>query len=212
MPRKTKKQRIFKKDEWRPQKDLTGLTIGNRTVLEYVGSDGQYRQRWRVRCSCGNIMICYSHNLYHNGACVKCAFKGPRPYLRKRPYEAQFNSLKSRARCEFKLTYEEFLEFTKHNKCHYCGAGIIWQEYRCSKKGGTGSNLDRKDSYGPYSKENVVVCCGRCNYGKNRYFTYDEWKQIGEVIRSWNQPNFPCHPLLPKRKAQAAKNNPSTNA
>jgi hypothetical protein len=25
----------------------------------------------------------------------------------------------------------------------------------------------------------------RCNIGKNTLFSYEEWKQIGEVIRSW---------------------------
>ena len=37
----------------------------------------------------------------------------------------------------------------------------------------------------PYYMDNVVVCCGRCNYAKNDHFSYGEWKQIGALIRSW---------------------------
>jgi hypothetical protein len=60
-------------------------------------------------------------------------------------------------------------------------------EYRRAG-GGTASNLDRKDSAKPYEMGNIVVCCRRCNYAKNTFFTYDEWKQIGTLIRSWKHP------------------------
>ena len=80
-----------------------------------------------------------------------------------------FNILRSKARgYEVLLTYEEFLEFTKTLRCHYCFAEIDWtkdQRY----------NLDRRNNDIGYTKENCVVCCPRCNYGKSNLFTYDEW-------------------------------------
>lgn len=47
------------------------------------------------------------------------------------------------------------------------------------------SNLDRKDSVKPYTLDNVVVCCWRCNKVKNTTFTYTEWLELGQVIKSW---------------------------
>lgn len=38
-----------------------------------------------------------------------------------------------------------------------------------------GYHLDRKNTNNPYSLENCVVCCNRCNYGKSNMFSYDEW-------------------------------------
>jgi 5-methylcytosine-specific restriction endonuclease McrA len=58
-------------------------------------------------------------------------------------------------------------------------------EYRKRNGGGTGSFLDRKDSSKPYEMENIVVCCVRCNKAKNTHFTYEEWKELGTVIRKW---------------------------
>lgn len=29
------------------------------------------------------------------------------------------------------------------------------------------------------------TCCARCNWSKGDQFTYEEWKQIGDLIRSW---------------------------
>ena len=119
-----------------------------------------------------------------------CAYKGVRLNRRKRPFEATYNAFAKRARYPITITYEQFFELTKIKECHYCGRPIYWQEYRNSldtnkKLGGNGSNLDRIDNDKPYTTDNVVVCCGRCNYAKGSHFTYDEWKQLGTIIKSW---------------------------
>ena len=172
--------------------DLTGKKFGKRFAIAPVPREQSIRPSWFVRCECGNEFISLAQAVKKGYGCKECAYKGDRPYKRKRPFEATYNVFKSRTRHKVELTYEQFLEFTKIKECHYCGAEIIWQEFRGVKKGGTGSNLDRKCSKGPYSMDNVVVCCGRCNYGKNRWFNYEEWKQIGELIRSWNKPKCVC--------------------
>lgn len=172
--------------------------IGKRTLLKFLGFapvGRSYQEgRWLVRCDCGREFECgdANHAAVWFGACQSCSQAKPKPSRRKRPYEALYNALIGRAqrrdrsakaaRHAVLLTYDEFLSLTHEKNCHYCGVPLVWQEY--SIRGGP-SNLDRKDSRLPYTLENVVVCCKRCNIGKNRFFSYDEWRQIGTLIRQW---------------------------
>ena len=167
-------------------KDRTGERIGRRTITGYVGKhNSRNNTRWAVLCDCGHSYVALIQTLIRSKGCKWCSHKDPRPYRRQRPYEATFNALKQRTKHKVELTYEQFAELAKQNECHYCGAAIKRFEHR--KPGNsTASNLDRVDSKGPYSIDNVVVCCLRCNLGKNIHFTYDEWKKIGNTIRSWN--------------------------
>lgn len=175
--------------------DLTGKRFGKRLVLgrgqDAFSAGSPYgRVRWIVRCDCGHDFLCLTQGLTRdsNKNCRKCGFKGVRPHRRKRPYEVTYNSLVQRARHPVLITYEQYLSFTKQTECHYCGEPITWCEYRNPKKhAGCGSNLDRKDASKPYEMGNIVVCCRRCNYGKNNFFSYAEWKEIGGLIRSWRQ-------------------------
>ena len=54
---------------------------------------------------------------------------------------------------KFSMTKEEFLAFW-NRPCAYCGGEV--QTVR----------LDRVDSAGDYTVDNVVSCCAQCNYGK----------------------------------------------
>lgn len=169
--------------------DLTGKRFGYKVVVGPVDrapSIGRTRPRWLCRCDCGNEFTCISQAVKRGIKCEKCAYKGPRPYKRKRPYEAAYNALVGRGRHPVLITYEQFVGLSGIKECHYCGAEVQWSEYNLNHAG-SGCNLDRKDSSGPYSLENVVVCCRRCNYGKNNFFSYEEWLQIGAVIRSWRK-------------------------
>lgn len=56
------------------------------------------------------------------------------------------------------------------SKCVYCGD---------NKRLGA----DRIDNDKGHTKDNVVPCCHECNIAKNRNFTFDEMKIIGEAIR-----------------------------
>lgn len=76
----------------------------------------------------------------------------------------------------FSLTYEEFLKFTCIHQCHYCHAPITWAEYNARGVGiRSRYNLDRKDNAQGYFKQNLVVCCKRCNWSKGNRYTYAEW-------------------------------------
>jgi hypothetical protein len=172
--------------------------IGKRVLLKFLGfapvGKSYQEGRWLVRCDCGREFECgdANHKTVWFGACQSCSQAKPKPSRRKRPYEALYNALIGKAarrdrsakaaRHEVLFTYEDFLLLTQEKQCHYCGSPVIWQEY--SVRGGA-SNLDRKDNRLPYTMENVVVCCKRCNIGKNRFFSYEEWKQIGVLIRNW---------------------------
>lgn len=156
--------------------DLTGKRFGARIVLGLHPVRKSGRVYWTFLCDCGNRGIALGQALKRGKKCEKCTYKGDRPYRRLRPYEAQYNIFVGRARYPVSITYEQFFELTKIHNCHYCNRPIIWQEWRHQQhKGGSGSNLDRCDNAKPYSIDNVVVCCQRCNYGKNKYFSYKEW-------------------------------------
>ncbi len=166
--------------------NYTGQKIGCHAVLGFAGwtDHAQWpHAQWRVRCDCGNEFICLTQALKQS-RCKKCNNRGPRPWSRKRPYEWRYNASKNRARHPMLLTYEEFFNLTQIRECHYCGDVIHWGE-PFGQKRLSGLNLDRKNNDLPYAKGNVVVSCKRCNYGKNKFFTYEEWKQLGNVIRSW---------------------------
>jgi dATP/dGTP diphosphohydrolase, N-terminal len=182
--------------------------IGKRTLLKFLGfkwvGKSYQEGRWLVRCDCGREFECgdANHDPMWFGLCASCGQATPKPSRRKRPFEAQYNAFVGKAkrpgrssravRHQVFITYEEFAELAKQKECHYCGAPVIWCEYG---RNSTASNLDRKDSRLPYTLDNVVVCCKRCNIGKNRWFSYEEWKQIGSLIRDWyakektNEPN-----------------------
>lgn len=161
------------------------LVFGKRTVIG-LANRRHGKPLWHVRCECGHTFTCLTQDLKRSGGagCRKCVYKGPRVSRRKRPYEWRYNAAVNRARHAFLLTYDEFVALTTTTECHYCGESIIWGP-TYGKKRPSGLNLDRKDNNLPYTQDNVVVACRRCNYGKNNFFTYDEWKQLGSLIRSW---------------------------
>lgn len=118
------------------------------------------------------------------GLCSSCNAKNLQPKaiesIKLRSFEATFNRLidsSIKRWIKLELTYEQFLKFIEQKQCHYCFTKIIWDE-RSSVY-----NLDRKDNKGPYSKENLVVCCGKCNKGKREIYTYEEWYGMTEYFR-----------------------------
>lgn len=168
----------------------TSVKIGQRTVLKFLGFQqvgASYQEgRWLVRCDCGREFECGDANYEKQwlGLCQSCTQSKPKPRRRKRPFEYRYNAAAARTKHAFLISYDEFLEFTKTQECHYCGDKINWGP-AFGKNRPSGINLDRKDSNKPYVKDNLVVACRRCNYGKNNFFSYDEWRQLGALIKTW---------------------------
>jgi 5-methylcytosine-specific restriction endonuclease McrA len=184
--------------------DLIGRTFGKLTVLREVDPivcDWRGRgkpsirekkgriggPRWECRCDCGIVLIKSSHQLKTRNlpACSNC-MKQPR---RLRPFEYLYNQVLYRRKDNIPvdLTYEDFLTFTNTTACHYCASPIIWLPFS-TQKSSTGYHLDRKDSALGYTVENCTVCCSCCNLSKGGRFTYEEWLQIGRVIKAIRRP------------------------
>jgi hypothetical protein len=116
----------------------------------------------------------------YTGYCTSCLRK-------KKPFEVVFNRMRENAKykgIKHTLSYEEFLEFTKIQNCFYCDSLIPWRAHTMAGNiGGMGYFLDRKDSELGYSKDNCVVCCYLCNKTKNNSFGFEEFQEIGKVIK-----------------------------
>jgi len=163
--------------------DLTGEVFGKLTAFRYLGKDDKSHRIWLCKCECGIVKPIRAGHLLDNSL-VSCGCFRNTPRLR--PYEFLYNRL-LQGKHEVTLTYEEFLEFTKETNCHYCNA-LVRFTVHIYRDGESPTNLDRKDSALGYSKDNCVVCCKRCNVGKNKNFTYAEWRKIGALICSWAEP------------------------
>jgi hypothetical protein len=121
-------------------------------------------------CKCGReIRVRNDYAKIHSGKCRSCSRKG-------RPYETNYKNLFHDWRnTKVTLSYEEYLSFTEIKNCHYCYSQIPWQTNRSYTKPQQAYFLDRKDNNGPYSKDNCVVCCTRCNRMRSNKFSYEEF-------------------------------------
>jgi 5-methylcytosine-specific restriction endonuclease McrA len=165
--------------------NLVGEKFGCWEVISLEGrpSSNLHHCRWKCKCVCGQTKIRTGSNLKKSKDVhgCHCGFSH-----RSRPYEALYNTLVKLAKqrdVRVDLSYEEYLTFTSQEECHYCGAYLFWLPFNKMN----GHKLDRKDNCLGYSLENCVVCCPRCNRAKSNHFTYEEWVQIGALIKSWNQ-------------------------
>jgi hypothetical protein len=144
--------------------DLTGMTIGNYTVISWAGGT-----RWNVRCVCGVEKCVTGQNIrLHRGNSCGCS-------RRKANHQSGgFGELRTRYRCNaktrnlpFELTDEEFVVLTKGN-CHYCGAepSQVVRSKRYWREPYLHNGIDRIDSKLGYTVANCVPCCWTCNQMK----------------------------------------------
>jgi hypothetical protein len=163
--------------------NLTGKKFGKLTVIStYRKKDASNMNRTYCNClcECGNNTTTRAYCL-KDGKTKSCGCLMISSH-QKRPYESIYNNLVKNAgnrNILLELTYEDYLELTKNERCHYCDRIIDWHPYTgknitenrsyCSK-----NNLDRKDNLLPYSKENCVVCCWPCNELKGNRLSYEE--------------------------------------
>ncbi len=166
--------------------NLEGRTFGYWKVLRRsIKNSKSHHPYWVCKCRCGKEKDVARESLVY-GASLSCGCK-----FGLRPYEGLYNILlrKNNGRGEpfpVLFSYADFVNFTKTKECHYCDSPINWTEYNVAKSKTQAYNLDRKDPSVGYSKENCVVCCPRCNRAKSNHFTYEEWMQIGALIRRWH--------------------------
>ena len=159
--------------------DIAGRRFGNWLALYPMKPTGKHGvQKWMCRCICGKEREVFTCTLRRN----RCRGCGCVPSSSLRPYEALYNQFNQKARRNVQFTYEEFLKFVEQKTCHYCGTEVTWAKYDTNRNG-VNYNLDRTDNSLGYTVENCVVCCLRCNAGKSNKFSYEEWVEIGDLIR-----------------------------
>jgi hypothetical protein len=163
--------------------DISGQKFGRLLVLERIPI--KKTNTWKCKCDCGNEKIVRGYSLI-KGSTKSCGcFSKEKTIQRckKQPYFHLYTYLKRNAKWRkkiFHLNFEEFVEFTKIEKCHYCGRNILWAKH--SNHESSPYNLDRKNNNLGYTKTNCVVSCKECNYVKSNKYSYEEMIKIGLVL------------------------------
>jgi hypothetical protein len=171
-------------------KDLIRRAFGRLTVIDYEKGSGRKPGKYICTCTCGGIKKTVSKSLT-SGETKSCGcLQKEKASLANslRPFEALYNWLLAVANKTSRtvtLSYEDFLEYTKITDCHYCFSEVFWNlhDNRRGERRSWGYNLDRKDNALGYMKDNIVVCCRRCNIGKSYVFSYEEWWKMTECFR-----------------------------
>lgn len=165
--------------------DLAGHKFGNRIAIRKSPNWEYGEMLWECLCDCGKVSDVPSSRLRlgKSVGCLSCR-------KRKRPFESLYNTFHSGSlarNIRIAVTFEQFLGFVKIGECHYCGATVNWAEHVTDKHHNQPYNLDRKDNDKGYTLDNVVVCCARCNRGKSKYFSYEEWVEVGKILRVFRE-------------------------
>ena len=166
-----------------------GDRYGKLVILKFVDS-GPFLQ-CLCKCDCGTTKLIRRTNLKQcrggtkSCSCLKHDAETFARSKRIRPLEARYNKLVDMAAkrgIAVNLSYESYVEFSSEGRCHYCHVNIDWAPH-CTHNSMKGYNLDRTNSGVGYVKENLVVCCARCNRGKGNWFSYDEWWKMTACFR-----------------------------
>ena len=139
----------------------------------YCKEKQKYKAVWH--CS---ILNCMGVASKPHAICRDCSNE----IRRKRPFEPLYNACRSRLPKEKKrsgvtiywgLSYEEFYGLCEIPDCHYCTSPLNRASLK-SEDGCKAMLLDRKDSNGDYTIDNVVPCCPACNNTKGELLSYRE--------------------------------------
>lgn len=168
-------------------KDLSGSVWGRLTVIRPIPERKRNEVVYLCRCICGEEAEVLGYNLKmgNTQSCGCLRRERTQERVRLKPFEALYRHLGRTARKgnhAVGISYKDFVSFTKITKCHYCGTPVVWREHKLIVDIHR-YNLDRADGNLGYTKDNLVVCCKRCNYGKGYLFTYDEWWDMTKGFR-----------------------------
>ena len=159
--------------------DLIGRVFGKLVVISRCGlKHGGANYLCQCNCDYHTQVEVTSTDLRRVGEELRCLRRQLIPY--KSQY-LRFLSIAKRENIDILISYEDFLEYTKQQECHYCGEKVEW--FRSGGKN-RGYNLDRKDNSIGYLKSNIVVACNRCNRGKCHLYSYEEWVCMTAALRT----------------------------
>lgn len=101
------------------------------------------------------------------------------------------NGYRSGSKRKMNISRKEFIEWYDNQPrvCHYCGL----REEALHSDGDMYNDkinrltVDCMDNNLGYVKDNLILCCGRCNSIKSDFLSYDEMKYIGRymVAKRW---------------------------
>ena len=165
--------------------DLTGKRFGRLTVIRrsYLNNNKTY---WLCKCDCGAEKIirrdklrsgntkscgCLQKEVMGNMRRMKVGFGNMRKAIRNYKRSARMRGI------GYNLTEGQFKEITQKD-CFYCGVKPN-QRMKSPKSNGDYiyNGIDRVDNNKGYTIDNVVPCCGICNFAKHRLTTqeFKDW-------------------------------------
>ncbi len=192
----------MKKYDYKPGDNVTSHLI-------YLGEDKERttsRHRYmKVKCTCGTEKSIRTDNIPLDIGCKKCAQLKRRATFSNKTKESitksLYNSYKRQAEkrgYEFNIVYDIFKQHIFEN-CYYCSeppSNIAKQNYRSL----TYNGIDRVDNSKGYQNDNIVTCCGECNWMKNR-LTKDQF--LDKIEKIYNNLNLKDYePSLPPQSKQ----------
>ncbi len=175
--------------------DLKNKRFGRLVVLEEKGRTKWGDILWLCQCDCGNMRIIQACSLA-NGTTrsCKCLQREKTRKLGKASAfsfgEASFNCVFARYRRhaktsdrKFTLSKEQFRELVKQN-CYYCGQEPN-QIYKSQNQTGEYiyNGLDRIDNTKGYIVDNVVPCCGVCNWMKRDLSQIEFLSHVDQITK-----------------------------
>ena len=151
--------------------NYVGITNGVLTCIEDLGivkENNKSIHQLKVKCSrCGGESIVRSDkitsNTYTPQSCTHCINNllqeiADNKYGENRAFKQRLHSIQGNAKgrgLNISLTEEQIKDLLKQD-CYYCGQH-------------NANGIDRIDSNGDYTIDNVVPCCGVCNVMKNKF-------------------------------------------
>lgn len=160
----------------KPKKDLTGQKFGRLSVIRQTDMRKHSQIAWECLCDCGNTTFVRSSALT-TGNSTSCGC-----YTKERQFEAvalpcgeaEFNRIirvykrnAKKSGRKFALSKDQMRTLTKA-LCYYCGAEpFAVSSDKLSYGDYVYNGIDRVDSSGDYSIDNIVTCCKHCNVAKH---------------------------------------------
>lgn len=171
-----------------------GNKYGKLLVLKRAKNDKYNCTMWLCQCDCGNQKAIHGGNL-RNGKTKSCGCL-TRSTVKGRGRQplsegiASFNRLyynykyaAKRRNIEWSITKIEFRELTKQN-CYYCNTSPMQKlNYSGYNSAYIYNGLDRLDNSKGYIIDNVVPCCGLCNWMKKDNSIKEFLDHIAKIAR-----------------------------
>jgi hypothetical protein len=188
---------------------LENQKFGRLLVLERDWEKTTPQNRWKVYwkciCDCGKLVSVRAEHLkenkdtksFHTKSCgclqkEKASENGKRNSLPKGEYAKRCLYQNYRKRCQkknlkFELSRNEFDKLIESN-CYYCNAepSNFFKNRKNVDFSLKYNGIDRKDSNKGYEYDNVLPCCGDCNYMKSDLsfeFFIDKIKKIRDNLK-----------------------------